>query len=558
MAKKGKETELEDKKDAEIEKSDNSQKAKSNVWTLRNLLSFIEKGTEVSSVSTDFYKMTMDGVHNQVPVRSEVITSQPLPQQQIIHFGLEWGYDGTITTPIDPMMGVARVAATHAALTYDPSTEWQGEDFYLSHGGRMYHALMNNIRANNTISSANMLKLVKALVAYDEIARAIMLFNAYYHCRLDGQMNRIVSMILSSSGGSNMFSSRDDLLSQIIANVSENFFPFKFFDFWKNRSHQCFSLQAPWYKYELFVPTCDQAYISGLARLFDAYISTTQYIHPKTYLQSEGLWNIFLTDLVPLLWAKVPHHQYIGYSPVDYLARIGWTPLSYDHVQIEYILNKFFTHPFTETLGIGRNKLPKHGVTDTTTTMNLYYWDGNTLSATGKVFYLGQDAYIEGPSVAYSPWLDPIRFVGIAQNYDANNDACHYLNGQNIIGNINYVGDTWTELSYGEWLGLFKRLAFGFQDFELAEPDPDININAQIVTDGFGVNWMEHMLYRDHFKFPFKMPDRHWYWNPHQLHKQYAAFLNLKMDDIELYDRQQPIDAGNQSPNETEGGQRRY
>ena len=532
-----------------------------SIWTLRNLLSFLEKGTEVSSVSQNFYEYTSDGCHMKVPVRAQTITSQPLLQQKIINFGLEWGVDGTITTPICPITGLTLSTSGFAALSYDPSTPWQGSDHYLSHGGRMYHVIENNIRANNTISAANMVKMVKALVAYDEIARAVMLYLTYYNCRLDGHLNLILGAVLSSSEGDPMFSSRDDMLGQIIANIQESFFPYKFFDFWKERSHQAFSLQAPWYKYGLFVPINTWAYKMGIARLFDAFISDQQYTHPETYLKAEGLWNSFVTDLVPLLFNKTGHQSYIGGNPVTYLQQIGWTPISYDHVQIEFLLNKFWTHPFDELLGIGQHELPKHGVTDVVTNMNAYYWTGSLMSSTGKVFYIGQDAYLEdngNNSVIKSPWLDPIRFVGISRNYEAANDACVQGIGQTVSGALNYGGSEYSDLSYGEWLALFKRLAFGFQDFELAEPDPDININAQIATDGFSVNWMEHMLYRDAFKFPFTMPDRHWYWNPKKINNMYSLFLNIQRDDVELYKLQRPRDAGNLSPDQEDGGKGRF
>ena len=497
----------------------------------------------------------------KVPVRAQTITSQPLLQQKLINFGLEWGIDGTVTTPIDPMTGIAVSSASFAALSYDPSTPWQGADHYLSHGGRMYHVIENNIRANNTISAANMVKMVKALVAYDEIAQAVMLYLTYYNCRIDGHLNYILANILSSSSGDPMFSSRDDLLGQIIANIQESFFPYKFFDFWKDRSHQAFSLQAPWYKYGLFIPNDLFHYRLGLTRLFDAFTTTQQHTHPETYLKAEGLWNSFVTDLVPLLFNKTGYQTYIGGNPVTYLQNIGWTPISYDHVQIEWLKNKFWLHPFDELLGIGQHELPKHGISDVVTSMNVYYWTSNAMSATGKVFYIGQDAYLEdggNNSVLKSPWLDPVRFVGIARNYDAADDAANYRDAQTISGGINYVGDTYDDLSYNEWLALFKRLAFGFQDFELAEPDPDINVNAQIATDGYTVNWMEHMLYREPFKFPFTMPDRHWYWNTRKLDKMYSIFLNIMMDDVELYKLQRPRDAANISPDQVDGGKGRF
>lgn len=531
---------------------------KGNIWQLRNLLTFLEKGTEVSSISTDFFEYSQDGCHMKVPVRAESIAPQPLHGQRILHFGLEWGFDGVVTSPIDPITGIAINISTYKGLTYDPSTPWQGADWYYSHGGRMYHALENNIRSNNTISAANRLKLVKALVAYDTIARAVMLFLTAYHCRIDGLLNWILEIILSSSGGSVMFASRDDLLGQIIASFQEQFFPYPFFDFWKNRSHNAYSLQAPWYKYLLMVPLDTNTFRSGLTMLFDAWNTTNQMKHPETYLKEEGLWRQFCTDLVPLLWSKQPHTAYIGGNPVEYLMQIGWAPISYDHVEIEFLLNKFWVHPFDETLGIGQYKLPKHGVTDIVTTMGAYYWDSN---GKGNTFYIGKDAFLEDmkpEGVIRSPWLDPVRFVGVLRNYDSNDDGCDQCGGQTISGNWNYAGSDLADISYNEWMVLFRKLAFEFQDFELVEPDPDININAQIAADGYDVNWMELMLYRDTFKFPFKMPDYHWYFEKRKIHKLYANFLNLQLDDVEIYKVQRPLDAANYPANQDEGDKGRF
>jgi hypothetical protein len=526
------------------------------MWLLRNMLMLTEKSTEVSSISEDFYEFSQNGVHMKVPVRSECVVSQPEHDQNIIHFGLDWGNDGTITTPVDPICGLAYASATQKDISYDPATPWQGENWYLSHGGRLYYTLENNIRANNSVSAADRIKIVKALVAYDEIARAVMLYLTYYHNRIDGQLNLILDTILSSSGGSAMFSSRDDLLGQIVANIQENFFPWPLFDFWAPRDHNAYSLQMPYHKYELFVPVDFNHFRAGMVRLFDAYETTNLYVHPMTYLKGEDLWRTFITDIVPLLWTKQSWKSYVGIDVREYLASIKWAPLSYDYMKIEWLLNKFFVHPFDELAGVGQHELPKHGVTDVVTTMDTYYWESSDTRAAGKVFYLGQDAY-KGRALE-SPWLDPIRFVGITYNYTANNDDADPNASQSLRGNIAYNGASYTDLSYNEYLSHFKRLAFGFQDFELAEPDPDININAQIDTDGFEVNWMEHLLYKDAFKFPIRMPNRKWYFNKRKLHKMYAYFLNLQLDDVEQYKLQQAVDSGNLPSNQLDGDKSRY
>jgi hypothetical protein len=276
-----------------------------------------------------------------------------------------------------------------------------------------------------------------------------------------------------------------------------------------------------------------------MTSLFDAWVATTQHKHPQQYLEEEGLWQTFINDVVPLLWGKQNFQNYIGVNLLQLLKGIGFQTTSYNYMMIEWILTKFHLHPFDELLGTGQNQLPVDGVDDVSTTMKAYYWDTN---GKGKQFYLSPEAYLIEPERYYSPWLDPIQFVGILENYASDDDACVTGCGQTLTGGIDYTGVTYTDLSYNEYLALFTKLAFEYQRFDLVHPDPDIDINDQIASDGYIPNWWEHLLYKQPFKYPFKMPDLHWYYNPRKIYKMYANFLNLTLDDVELYKLQRPRD----------------
>lgn len=548
MAKRIKSTaEIEEKPSVESEDTPSgaSEGGGAAIMRLRNILEFVEKNTGVASTSMNFYEYTDDGCHQKVPVRAETVAPQPIPDKRVLHFGLEMSFDGTITTPIDPITGIAYSASSYKGFTYDPTSVWQTGDWYKSHGGRIYFALINNIRANNTFTEAELVKIVKALIGYDDIFRSLMLFYTYYNVKSDGWLNYILDTILSSSGGSSMFNTRDDLRGQIIAAFQEQFMPVPMMKFWVKRRYNAFSTQYPWYKYTLLLPSSTYQYYQGIARLFDAYVTTNNWMHPETYLRNEGLWNRFCTDLVPLLFDQKTWKSYIGFNPEEVLASFGWLPLSYDHVQIEYLFNKFFCHPFDEYLGLGPHELPFDVKSGARCTGSLYYWDA---AGNGQEFYLGPDAYM-GTLAVYSPWLDFVNFVGVIENYGANDDACNSNAGQVLRGGISWAGVV-EPLEYDEFFTLFKRLAFRFQgDFELQQPDPDIAIYDEITAADAKFDLM--MLYKDHFKYPFRMPDKHWYYETKHMHRMYVRFLGLTWNDIEIYKLQRPRDW--ESTNQLEG-----
>lgn len=514
--------------------------SKSGVYTLRNAYLYVKKDTEITDYS-DFYEFSADRVSMKVPVRAECIAEEPLFPQRVVHYGRTWSWDGTITTPIDPLVGIAWTAATFKGFTYDPSANWAGANWSLSHGGRIYFALINQIRASDAFTNAELLKIVKALLGYDEIIQAVMMFLTHYHTKDDGRLNILMDSILSSSGGSEMFRTRADLLSQVILNMQDNFFPYPIADFWKKRETSAYAMQTPWWKYEILSPL-DDLEVTGLARLFDAWTTTNNWMHPQTYLENEGLWNRFCTDLVPLLWNKQKWDRYVGISPVQYLASIGWSAIQYDPVMFDWLRQKFWLHPFDETLGIGQDQLPKKDVDPATGspsvhTMEKYYWgdDGK-----GVVFYIYQDAYIEDSypdSHISSPWLDPTRFVGILANYAADDDAGEPRECQMLRANIQWDKTT-VDLRYDTFYGLFPKY-LEYVGLELVEPDPDIDLNGTIYSDeGAEPTWYKKILALQSFRHPFKMPAKHWYFDSRKLYALYSMWLGVNRDDVELYKRQ--------------------
>jgi hypothetical protein len=511
---------------------------------LRNVLVFTDKKMGIPSDSEDFYDFS--GAHVKVPVRAECIASQPLHPSRIIHFGCDFGYDGTVTTPKDPLTGMASASDFHD-YDVDPSAVWNDDTWWRSHCGRMFYALSNNIRANNSFSTAELITITKALYGYTQMAMATMLYFTYYYTRLDGWMNHLVSFLKATIGGSAMFVSRDDLLGRLLLSYQEQFFPYPIFDFFVNRRYCAFSKQTPWYKYLLLVPRDTNNLDRGMARIFDASDNNRTYMHPQTYLENEGLWRKFCTDLVPLLWGKKSVDAYMGLNPLEYLKQAGWSPISYNHVNYEYLTKKFWTHPKDELFGAGWNKLPIRTITDAVTTKYAWYWDSD---GKGRIFYIGPDA-IRGPA---SPWLDPVLYVGEAlDNYGSNDDDASINGSESLSGGINYVGDTITDLGYNAYFSVFPKHAFEYNTFESIAPDPDKDINDEIDTEeGVDANWFELMQYNETFSFPFRMPSYHWYVNSRKLHKLYANFFNLKLDDVELYKRQRENDT--RTATENSGG----
>ena len=515
---------------------------------MRDALYYIEKHTGIPSASEDFYYIAGHG-YMKVPVRDKSIGHQPIPENRMFNFGLSWGRDGTITTPISPVTGLAYTSATHAALSYDPSSDWQDGNWYKSIGGIMYYSLSNYVRSNNTLTAAQKVTIVKALVAYLEIAMATILFYTYYLNNIDGRLNGALNAVLSSSGGSVLWTGRDDALGRIVQNLKENYFPWEMFDFLAMRPGfaGCVPWQTPWYKYFIGVPTLGGEFLDGLTRISDAWRSTIQFKHPETYLREQGLWKKFITDVVPILFNRQNWQRSIGIDFREYLTGIGWTGRDYRHVTRDWITHKFWTHPFDETLGVGQFKLPKHGVTDVVTTLKAYYWNSNE---EGNIFFLHPDSYL---GMVYTPFLDPFMFLyHVVNNYSANNDGASPTLSQSLQGGIAYDTSV-TDLDYNEFLGMFPKMALEYQDFELVEPDPDININATI---GSGANWFDLIQASNAFARPFTMPDYHWYTERKWLHRCMAGFLGISdMNDIEIYKLQRPIgaDAGAGPTDQSQG-----
>jgi hypothetical protein len=163
-----------------------------------------------------------------------------------------------------------------------------------------------------------------------------------------------------------------------------------------------------------------------------------------------------------------------------------------------------------------------------------------------------------------SPWLDPVFHAGyITTNYGANNDACNNGQGETLQGGVDWAGSTFEDLTYNEWYAIFPK-SFEFSNWELAEPDPDINVNDQIATDysSLGItgspNWFEHMEKNDLFSFPFSLPDKHWYEDRRKLYVLYSLFLNLNLNDVELYKIQRPRESGMASIQQNQQDKGRY
>jgi hypothetical protein len=112
-------------------------------------------------------------------------------------------------------------------------------------------------------------------------------------------------------------------------------------------------------------------------------------------------------------------------------------------------------------------------------------------------------------------------------------------------------------MDYDQWYGLFQS-ALRLSKFELVEPEPDIEVSGSIGDSS--VTWVEMMMYRQPFNFPFKMPDLHWYQNKNWLWKMMGAWFNLDLDDVEVYKLQRPHDSGNVTPaaQQDDAGRGRY
>jgi hypothetical protein len=497
-------------------------------------LFFSQRKTLVPSGTENFYEYHENGCYMKVPVRQECISEQPQPTVHYLVPGWEWSSDGTITSPVDPLVGIAHNDATWSALSYDPTAVWQGANWYKYHGGRIYHVLTNWIKSNQILSEADMVKITKAILAYEEIARGAVILKLYFDLGLYRlAANKIQENVLATSSGSALHSTISEQLSQVVKCIAENFFPWPVLDFWLDRGCKAYSLQYPYYKYLIFIPNSQAMYAHvGIARLFDAYIGANQAYHPQTYLQAQGLWNKFRDNIVPLLWEKRDWEYYIGGQLYDELEKRNYRPVNYDADMFFYYLNKFYTHPFDESSGVGIGKLPKRAVgEDAVKTMDEWYWDGSGSTAKGNKFYLPVTSFL-GPKAITSPWLDPTRFAGIVDNYAANDDGISVNYGQ-IIQKVS--DNDFAEIGYDELMPYFLKFAFEFQKLELVEPEADISLESTSYL------WKEMLIYINRiYCVPFNMPDRHWYMDYKKLRRLYANYLNLNLSDIELYKVQKP------------------
>lgn len=516
-------------------------------FTLMNM----ERKNKVPNLSEDFFAFQPSGLV-KVPVRSEMNVSRVIPTEQKIYCGIGWlCYDGTVTTPLNVFNGLAYAAQAWAEISYDPSTPWQGSTWWYSIGGGIYHALTNFIRANNNITKTNMIKHVKAIVGYMEIAAAVLLFETYYWNRLDGPINLALASILSSSGGSARFASKDDLRGAIIHNLEETFFPWPVLDFFLSREGFCGAIpyEAPWYKYLLLVPWSPKVFLNGLARLFDCYQSTQIYYHPETYLRAQKLWNEFETNVVPIIWDKKDHSHYRGIHLEKYLLGKGWNSRNYNPIMREWYENKFWLHPFDDLLGTGMHKLPKDCTTRSTGTKDQvipfqnHYWDVSTTEYKGQTFYLNPLAYT---GKVYSPWLDFLMFNYICRyNHSVNNDDCNPGEGHTLAGDLSFDGGTFTVLSKNTFFAVMAY-AFDHNKMELVEPDPDVDLITIIESESGYVTLFDLIRYFKHpLKDPVKMPDLHWYQDPRQIEKLYAYFMNVNLDDYEVFKLQRERDVLN-------------
>lgn len=503
-----------------------------NAYQIRDALEFGKPYTPIVD-RNEYYKFSPDGLFLTVPVRDECVQAQLQPSYHYLGWGWDWAYDGTVTSPIDPITGIAYNATTYAALSYDPSTPWQGSDWHKYHGGRLYFALNNYIKSNSLLSEADLIKIVKAIIRYERIGWAMMAAFVYWKTNLWLALATEASYALSSSEGSSIFSSISDLMSGINLETQVNFFPWPVLDFWIPRGLFAVSKQTPWNKYLMFLPTLTSLQLRQMiASLKDGYVITSQWKNPQTYLQEEGLWNTFRDNIVPLLWGKQPFEFYTNKGLFQYLEDRGYRAIIHDVDWYNWLTQKFWVHPFDETGGIGQYKLPKRAAQaeDGVKTMNDYYFSGSTDGSDGNVFYL-PDTSFQGPKALYSPWLDIMRFYGIFDNYAANDDAAAASPSQSIRL---ISGSGYAELDYNTWYSFFPKYAYEYTKLELVEPEADVTLHVA------GQNWAEFNMQNRKFCFPVKLPKKHWYTSKTQFKWLYASYLNVDLRDVELYKVQRP------------------
>lgn len=502
---------------------------------IRDGLTTIARNSLISAENIDFFEFDSLGVFLKVPVRDECITGQPLTPNRYVTIGDKWGPDGTVTTPICPLRGTV-ITNVHD-FAHDPTTAWTGDDWYKSLGGWIFRALANNIRANKYATEAQLIKIVMALIEYMDMARSLMYWETYNRLNYDNPLKYILDTILASASGSPMFSIKDELTSKLILNIQDAFFPWPWIPFWALRRCSAFAKQAPWVKYLLIVPFSTMI-PKNLARFFDAYIGADRWVNPETYLRAEGLWNMFMDNILPLLWNKLKFESYLGHDYRMQLENVGWQAVSFDQQYIEFIRKGFFLHPLDETLGVGQDKLPKRGFDDAITSFSLHYWDAN---GHGQKFILDADAFMianpnKNESIVRSPWLDPVEFLyHILNNYSSNDGAATASQSAGLAGIIGSNGAL-AEIAWDEYLGIFPYHALQYNKFETVEPDPDIAIYPLLTETVKGSTFLDYMEYFNNpVGVPVKLPDYHWYFDRKKLYRFGCAILNIKPNDVELY-----------------------
>lgn len=491
-------------------------------------LVFTQGKTLVPSGTDNYFEYSPDGCFGKVPVRQECIAAQPEPNNHYMAWGWDWSYDGTITTPIDPITGIAYSTTSYKDLSYDPSSNWQDSNWWKSHGGRLYFVLTNYIRANQTFSAADIIKIVKAILRYERIGIAVAGLLTYFDMNLwAGIEDYVRKLVLASSGGSALFASLTDMIGKISKSFQEQVFLWPTLKFWIPRGITAYAQQYPHVKYLMFVPILGSIMCKEMiASYFDAFISTNQWTHPQTYLQANNLWDDFRDKFLPIIWGKQDYNAYKYRDLRAELTAIGWSPLRYDYRMMEFLRNKFWVHPFDETLGIGVGKLPKRACgEDEIKTAYRYYWDANE---EGNRFFLRHDAYL-GPGAITSPWLDMVRLNdGVLENYAVNDDGGDETHSQIIRKHTASTGTNGL-IDYDDWFSWFIKYALEYQKLETIEPDPDITLESSTYK------YHDLIQYHHPFKVPFNLPDKHWYNEPKKFRILYARYLDVNLRDTELF-----------------------
>jgi hypothetical protein len=527
---------------------------------LRDVLLYMERKSGIPTDTDNYYEFSAKGNACKIPVRVESIGVQAVPNSHYVSFGSPWAVGGTTTITYDPITGDQDAEDNYVNLgPLDYSFSPSNINWFYTVIGQMWHVLENNIRSHKNIDDDTMKLFAKALGAYLDMAYAAMIFTSYYANHLDGYMNRALSNMYADDGQSvSLFYTRDELRTRLIQNIMENFFPLPMFDFWLYRYSSCLPRQVNWNKFMLFIPFDDVRYHHSLLRFFDGYDENgDNWVHPETFLRAEGVWDVFYNNFLPLLWG-LGHQQerFRGIQFEDYLKSIGWRPLDYSAVRLQYIQKGFHLHPFDETLGVGQDKLLQNLDDDDLTLLDFFYGHGyqsnQHWNEPGRTFFLYPDAFrvTNREMPIASPWLDLILLSNYASqwNYTAGNKAAvGHGKARTLRGSLNYAGDTFSDLSYEVYYWLFQDTVNRTHELETIKPDPDIE---------FDIADAGNLLAQDQaFCVPFRMPPARWMipnsssGTRRKLDINWSIFFQLQLDDVEIFKQQRalPRTAGAQS-----------